>query len=438
VPSSTSEVPITLSSLKVTSGKLAETEGKVNEASTQGVNTKEVVTTEQVVASLKPEEPTAAPFHQNEISARSKQLEAQDKADEIISQKMNSDENKAPVGQVRSETLTMSSSSAATPLEQLVSCTSTLKTSSEKEEKRAPMSPTGSKTNVTRRQVPPFFSGTLLEETAESLHTRAVREGKDASFVANKILSSFRQNRRKFWNTRNTSEIKCLWCSSIESAKKSTNNPPAREFGAIESPHISAKGGQRGNDLITCPSGDNLIQCLECDLIGCRSGLVGGESHSMLHFLMSGHRYGVTCGESGEIFCMGCGDIVQHECFDRERERVFLEQNYPSLCWQECLIIRGINPSSFTVTKEQGYVWRGLLASYPIPAPAQFVRASQSALRRLLMFRGCSTSKMAVLGPSALKLAMHRQAHSKFLECRSIGKKSKIENSFIFAFCRIQ
>lgn len=314
---------------------------------------------------------------------KSATIESEEKVTEVSSPKGISDESKVTVGQVSNETKTVTIPSVKATEMQLPS--------------------------------PDLLNETAIEETAETLHSRAVHEGKDASFAANKMLSLFRQNRRKFWSHSNKSELKCAWCpSSVEASK---NHPAAhQEFGVIKDSRVSNKLVHCGNELTSLASGDNLIQCLECDLVGCRSGFVGGKSHAMLHFLMSGHKYGVSCGESGQLFCMRCGDIVQHECFDREREQVFLEQNHPSLCWQESPINRGINPSSFTVvTKEQGYVWRGLLASYPIPASPQFVRASHFALRRALMFRGCSTSKMVTLGPNALKLTMHRQAHhSKF------------------------
>ena len=97
---------------------------------------------------------------------------------------------------------------------------------------------------------------------------------------------------------------------------------------------------------------------------------------------------GVTCGPLGEIFCFGCGDNVYHECFDQERERLFLEQNIPSLCWRETPILRGIDPSSFIVTPENGVVWRGMMAAYPTPVSTQLVQASRFAAKRSSIFRG--------------------------------------------------
>ncbi len=82
----------------------------------------------------------------------------------------------------------------------------------------------------------------------------------------------------------------------------------------------------------------------------------------MIHFTL-----GVSCGQVGELFCMGCGDFVHHECFDQERERLFVENNYPSLSWKDTPILRGVDASSLAVIPEHGYVWRGMLATYPIP-----------------------------------------------------------------------
>jgi len=401
--------PSTLDQPTTMTNEPMDAKEKVAEIASQTLTMKEIASTEQVVTSdAKPSSTSQnPPVLLSQQAESSTPMEVEDKATEITSPKIITDDNR--------ETKTITTPSVENPQDQLaVSSTSKVKQSSEKDKERSPKSSAGTKATATQRQRPSSLNETVIEETMESLHKRAVHEGKDASFAANKMLCSFRQNRRRFWNASNKSEMSCVWCSSRDEATiKSTNKHPAREFGVIKDARVSKEGDHCDNALVACASGDNLIQCLECNLIGCRSGFAGGKSHAMLHFLMSGHKYGVTCGESGEIFCMGCGDIVHHECFDRERERVFLEQNHPSLCWQESPINRGINPSSFTVTREQGYVWRGLLASYPIPAPTQFVRAGQFALRRLLMFRGCSTSKMVVLGPNALKLAMHRQAHCK-------------------------
>lgn len=370
-----------------------DTDKKVNAvAPPQKKTAEEIVSTDRVgtdktKSAFTPEEPTASLPPENSTT-----IESKDKAAEVISPKTAiSGEEKIGDGTVTAPSAKKSQDQPS------VSSTPRLKQSD------SPVAPKAAE----KKQ--PLQNEIEIEETAESLHKRAVYEGREASFAANKTLASFRQNRRKFWNAGNNSAMKCVWCSSSDEAcTKSTKNYPLREFGLIKDTCVSKKG-----DHLSRASGDNLIQCLECDLIGCRSGFVGGKGHAMLHFLMSGHTYGVTCGEAGEIFCMRCGDLVQQECFDRERERVFLEQNHPSFCWQESPISRSINPSSFTVTKEQGYLWRGLLASYPIPATPQFVRAGRFALKRALMFRGCSSSKMITLGPNALKVTMQRQAHSK-------------------------
>lgn len=109
---------------------------------------------------------------------------------------------------------------------------------------------------------------------------------------------------------------------------------------------------------------------------------------------------------------MGCGDMVYHECFDQERERVFLEQIVPQLSWRETPIIRGVDPSSFVV-KENQILWQGMVASYPTPVSAQFVQASKLAAKRIAIFRGeiCNGSKH--LGRKAMELFNHQQCHGK-------------------------
>jgi len=237
----------------------------------------------------------------------------------------------------------------------------------------------------------------------ESAYDRALQEGKQASIRANLLLDAFRRNRRNFWTNL---PPKCLWCpsESTESTNKKTT------------PNVSKVGVNSMNEsILSRASGDSLIQCLECDMVGCGPTFLdnryGNNQHAMLHFLMSGHKFGVTCGPMGEIFCMACGDFIYHECFDQERERLFVEIHFPSLCWKETPILRGVDPSSFIFTPEHGVMWRGMMATYPNPVSTQIVHASRFAAKRLLMFRGLVGEKTIDWGPKALALAIYQQRH---------------------------
>lgn len=119
---------------------------------------------------------------------------------------------------------------------------------------------------------------------------------------------------------------------------------------------------------------------------------------------------------------MPCGDLVYHECFDQERERIFLENNIPTLSWGETRIIRGIDPSSFVFTRENGVVWRGMMATYPTPVSGQLVEASRLAMNRMAIFRGDSFNGSINWGPAAVKLSLYRQRWRKFA-------------AFLFLFC---
>jgi hypothetical protein len=123
---------------------------------------------------------------------------------------------------------------------------------------------------------------------------------------------------------------------------------------------------------------------------------------------------GVTCGPLGELFCMPCGKVIHHECFEQERERLFLEHNIPTLCWSETPIIRGIDPSSFCITPENGVVWRGMMATYPAPVASQLVEASRLAIKRSSIFRGDRCNRSMNLGPEAVKLSMYQLRQGKF------------------------
>lgn len=98
--------------------------------------------------------------------------------------------------------------------------------------------------------------------THAEAYKSVIAEGKEQSLTANLLLEAFRCNRKRFWsNVCNSQNIKCAWCSSSKT--------------------------DDGSDK--AETGDGLIQCLECDLVGCGSS---ANQHIMLHFLLSGHRYG--------------------------------------------------------------------------------------------------------------------------------------------------
>jgi hypothetical protein len=115
----------------------------------------------------------------------------------------------------------------------------------------------------------PVAGGKVVNEKKPNISTYhsydyIVREGKEASMAANLLLESFRRNRRQHWASKKGGDsAKCVWCPS-------------------------------GN--CSGPSGDALIQCLECDLVGCGPKFLDDEGssnqHIMLHFLISGHKFG--------------------------------------------------------------------------------------------------------------------------------------------------
>ncbi len=134
-----------------------------------------------------------------------------------------------------------------------------------------------------------------LSQRFKSNFECALREGKAAALKANQLLNSFRCNRRKYWANKlvkNGKAPQCLWCPHIDSRSEF-------QFGVIKdneatstSLHLDVISGMHYGSY-----GDALIQCLECDLAGCAPMLLNKESidchqHALLHFLMSGHRFG--------------------------------------------------------------------------------------------------------------------------------------------------
>lgn len=116
---------------------------------------------------------------------------------------------------------------------------------------------------------------------------------------------------------------------------------------------------------------------------------------------------------------------MYHECFEQERERVFLEKNVPSLSWSKTPILRGAIIGSFVESPENGVVWRGMMATYPTQVSMQLVQASRFAAKRISIFRGDMVDRSMGLGTKAAELSVYQQCHCMFFVFFSL---------FIFAY----
>ena len=128
----------------------------------------------------------------------------------------------------------------------------------------------------------------------QSNFERAICEGKEAALAADKLLESFRCNRRNYWNhvLKNEKAATCAWCPPGCNGSASAERESNSEFGVIGESAASTDHLVDDIGRSSGATGDSLIQCLECDLIGCAPRAFSGIKHAMLHFLMSGHRFG--------------------------------------------------------------------------------------------------------------------------------------------------
>ena len=137
-----------------------------------------------------------------------------------------------------------------------------------------------------------------------SLHLQSeypLHEGKEAALAANKLIESFRRNRRNVWAQKHIHEkaYTCAWCPASRASFTKAGTSLIFQFGVVRDNIVSEK--DNSSCLHDGASGDALIQCLECNLVGCAPNLLnkgsGGKvaQHAMLHFLMSGHRFGELC-----------------------------------------------------------------------------------------------------------------------------------------------
>lgn len=132
-----------------------------------------------------------------------------------------------------------------------------------------------------------------------------------------------------------------------------------------------------------------LIQCLDCNFVGCdQSGNMGGVSHVLEHMALSGHHLGVTHEPVAQIFCFDCDVNVRHEVFDQEMLRIDLEHNLKWLAWNDHPVQRSFDAMQFRHIPDVGIIWNGMIAAYPPTVPAYHLRASQICHQRYFSFEG--------------------------------------------------
>merc|ERR1711957_1063449 len=122
----------------------------------------------------------------------------------------------------------------------------------------------------------------------------------------------------------------CKWCRddynhSTNNANNNNNNTTTNNCN-----NNNNKYGHNNDD-------DELIQCLECSIIGCGSLSLSSnywsrhhknqqqqtqqpsplspppknqKQHILQHFLLTGHTMGISCGKKGSLYCFKCGDVV--------------------------------------------------------------------------------------------------------------------------------
>lgn len=122
----------------------------------------------------------------------------------------------------------------------------------------------------------------------------------------------------------------------------------------------------------------------------------------------------VTCGERADVFCFKCGDIVYHQVFDQERERIDVSKRLPWMGWHDGPVQRSFDAMQFLNTTENGVVWRGMMASYPQLIPQELVQASRLSMQRLLVNRGeLSSPSSLAWGSQALGFAVYQHENGK-------------------------
>lgn len=276
----------------------------------------------------------------------------------------------------------------------------------------------------------------MLPWTDELANSESIQAG--ASAQVEEWLEVLRSNREAYFslqtnNKQNTistlsNGFSCEWCHAPY--QNNHNNPHCTLITDDEEQYLDHDVSSNWGCIITQTrqrprhpnhnnrpspvlSGDDLMQCLECSLVGCSPASinVSSKQHIMMHFLASGHAFGITCGPRAEIFCARCGDFVYHEVFDQECERIEINHRLPLLGWESHAIKRSIDPLSFATTPDHGVLWRGIMASYPQTVPLNLVLAGRASLRRLSLFSGeLADSRSLQWGPKAIRFGLCQYA----------------------------
>jgi len=155
------------------------------------------------------------------------------------------------------------------------------------------------------------------------------------------------------------------------------------------------------------PTGDSLLQCLDCGHVGCVPCSLDEHSkqHIIHHFLAKNHALGVTCGQRGIIYCFPCADIVYHTIFDMENERLEVEATLPHIAWPPHPVQRSMDAFQFVTLPEHGVVWNGIVASYPSVVPNHHRHMGKLMIKRHTLMRGAIQCKW---GNLALQVGLHQ------------------------------
>jgi len=217
-------------------------------------------------------------------------------------------------------------------------------------------------------------------------------------------IENFRISRESYWSERSIKK-------SATQRGMMMGNSGSFYLPTQESCSSAINDDQSGNSSKRKRSrvlmGDELMTCLECGAIGpSPNSIAPGSGEGMLeHMLMSGHKFGVTCGERAQVFSFGGGDFVYHEVFDQEKFRIDTMNQLPNFSWKEHKVQRSFDPFQFISTKDYGIVWRGPVATYPALVPKEHLRATELIHRRKSLFEGRLREKWLLTKPNAMAFA---------------------------------
>jgi len=250
--------------------------------------------------------------------------------------------------------------------------------------------------------IPGLNGSSTAKELTKSQFDQWLEAQDTVNTIVERWLERFRSCRQSFWDDRKGQLFRSGGDQGgsfyLPQENRNSNTVQMYSSGTQGSDRYSDGKAKKAGKPKKPLMGDDVMQCLDC-------GFIGSKQDVLKHLLISGHKFAVTCGEKCQLFSFCTGDFVYHEVFEQEKARIDYSNKLPAMAWGAHKLYRSFDPLHFMKTKEQGIVWRGLVATYPQLVPKVHLRATEATCRRQALFDGDVDENWLMNSPVAMTFA---------------------------------